>query len=39
MEWPFNYPGDIFETNTFNQLIVLIDDIVDSSIFTPISNN
>ena len=25
--WPFNYPGDIYSTNVFNQVIILFEEI------------
>jgi hypothetical protein len=32
MQWPFNYPGDNYNTNVFNQLIILLEDLADSAV-------
>ena len=30
--WPFNYPSDEYVTNVFNQVIILIEDIKESTV-------
>ena len=32
MHWPFNYPGDEYNTNVFSQVIILLEDIKDTTI-------
>jgi len=32
MHWPFNYPGDEYNTNVFNQVIILLEDVKDKTI-------
>lgn len=32
MNWPFNYPGDEYQTNVFSQVIILLEDIKDATI-------
>ena len=27
--WPFNYPGDDYSTNVFNQIIIFVEDLSD----------
>ena len=29
--WPFNYPGDIYDTNVFNQVIILFEDLTEKA--------
>ena len=32
MRWPLNYPGDSYITNVFGQVIILLDDIKESTV-------
>ena len=31
MHWPFNYPGDDYPTNVFSQIILVLEDIKEST--------
>ena len=30
--WPFNYPGDNYITNVFNQVITLLEDVKETTV-------
>lgn len=32
MHWPFNYPGNEYNTNVFSQVIILLEDVKDTAI-------